>query len=160
MKKIILIISIFFAQTLFAQTISTPVPIGSISLTGSEKVTGDSPPAGQLAIDDNGTAIITRFGDKAIMTLLLHFDDDDDIIMTFGTLIVPVGGKIISVTSSSSSDSDPILIDYLSDTTIEINRGNNVNGITTASVNVIIDGYANVDIERTSKTPMELKNQP
>lgn len=79
------------------ESLVSNMDLSDISATNTTLIQGTNPGTGQTALHNDGTATITRIGDKGISTLRITTDDDDNITITFGTSIVPSGGKILSM---------------------------------------------------------------
>jgi hypothetical protein len=139
--------------------ITTDVNTGAIAVTGAIKTTGTNPGAGFLAIDDTKAKLI-RLADKAIMTLPVAFNDNDEITIQFGSSIIPAGAAILSVTNTQASDGTAGMAEVTSptDNTISIDRPSGTD-ICRMDLTLVIDGYEDIQIERSSNLPFELTNE-
>lgn len=133
---------------------TTDINFGAISVTGAVKTTGTTPNAGQLAIDTDRSKIV-RLADKAIITLFLTFNDDDEITILFGSSIIPSGAKILAPLDSNAQG---LNVTSVADNSITLNRDDAVDGNTQIGVTLIVDGYDDISIRRSSNAPFEGDN--
>ncbi len=116
--------------------------LNDITASNTTLIQGTNPAMGETALWNDGTATITKVGDKAFCTLRVTTDDDDTVVMTLGTSIVPAAGKILSLSVNAFHRWDvSYMLVYSSANTITFNRATAIDTDVTFEMFFITDGW-------------------
>ena len=119
---------------------STLMDLNDITGTNTVLIQGDNPATGEFGLHNDGTAVVTRWGDKALCTLRISMDEDHPVVLTFGPSIVPDKILTVSVNGFHRWETATVQISS-SGNTITIDRNNAIGSIVDLELFFISDGW-------------------